>query len=167
MLEVLKVRRSIRKFKEKKIEKEKIEQLIKAVLLSPSSRNLRPWEFIIVDNKESLKKLSLSKEHGSSFLKDAALGIVVIADSEKCNVWIEDCSIAAIILQLTAETINLGSCWIQIRERWHDTTITAEEYVKKVLDISDKYKVESIIAIGYPNEIRAAHDESQLEYNSD
>lgn len=164
MLDILRKRRSIRKYKNKEIEPEKVEQLIKAVLLSPSSRSLRPWEFIFVEDKEILERLSRSKEHGSSFLKNAALGVVIIADPEKCDVWVEDSSIASIILQLTAETLNLGSCWIQIRKRWHDSSITAEDYVKEFLKIPAKYRVESIIAIGYPDEEKPPYDYAGLKY---
>jgi len=164
MLELLKKRRSIRKYKENRLEKEKVDKLIKAALFSPSSKNRRPWEFIIVDDKDLLNKLSQSKQHGAGFLKNAALGIIVLADPEQCDVWIEDTSIASIILHLTAASLNLGSCWIQLRERWHNSSVTAEEYVRKVLNIPEKYKVESIIAIGYPNEQRPPHDESDLQY---
>jgi len=165
MLDILQRRRSIRKYKEDKVEKEKVDRLIKAALLSPTSKNRRPWEFIFVDDRALLLKLSESKEHGCAFLKEAALGIVVIADPDKCDVWIEDASIASIILHLTAELMDLGSCWIQIRERWHDELTTSEEYIKDVLNIPDKYKVESIIAIGYPDEKKSPHDESELQYN--
>ncbi|MDK2799866.1 MAG: hypothetical protein PWP27_1077 [Clostridiales bacterium] len=165
MLEILKKRRSIRKFKEVSVEKEKIEALIQAALLSPTSRNLYPWEFIIVTDKSLLQKLALSKEHGSTFLKDAPLGIVVLADPDKSDVWIEDTSIASILIQVTAESLGLGSCWIQIRQRQHNESQTSEEYVREVLNIPQNMKIESIIAVGYPDEQRPAHTEEELLYN--
>lgn len=165
MLNILSRRRSIRKYREDKIEKEMINQLIKGALLAPSSRNLKPWEFIVIDDRDLLKKLSKSKEHGSAFLKGAALGIVVLADPEKCDVWIEDASIASIILHLMAESMGLGSCWIQIRERWYDAHRTAEEYIRDLLRIPDKYKVESIMAIGYPAEQKSPHNDSELQFS--
>ncbi len=164
MLSLLKQRRSIRKYKKDRLTKNEVEQLIKAVLLSPSSRNRRPWEFIIIDDQDLLTSLSNSKQNGSSFLKDAALGIVVLADPHENDVWVEDSSIAAIILQLTAQSLNLGSCWIQIRGRFHDASTTSEEYVRKILNIPEGYKVESIIAVGHPDEHKLPYDESQLNY---
>lgn len=158
MLELLKKRRSIRKFKVFDVEAEKIEQLIGAVLLSPSSRGLRPWEFIVVTDRQVLKRLSGAK-HGAEFLENAPLGIVVLADQDKSDVWIEDASIATIIMQLTAESLDLGSCWIQIRERLAPSGQTAEAYVQDVLKIPGRYKVESIVAIGYPAEIKSPHKE--------
>ena len=76
-----------------------------------------------------LGKLAKSKQHGSEFLKNAPLAIVICADSTKSDVWVEDCSIAAIIIQLTALSLGLGSCWAQIRDRQHDYEITAEGYI--------------------------------------
>ncbi len=157
-------RRSIRRFLKKPVEPEKIELLIEAALRAPSSRGLNPWEFIVVTERELLKKLSKAKTDGSVFLKNAALGIVVCADPEKCDVWIEDTSIASIFIHLAAESIGLGSCWIQIRERMHKNTVTSEEYVSEILNISGNIKVESIIAIGYPDEKKHPHAKEELQY---
>jgi len=90
---LIKNRRSIRKYRKQEIEKDKIEKLMQAVLLSPSSKAKFPCEFIFVNDKELLVKLSQSKPHGSAFLANAPLGIVVTADSTKSDVWIEDASI--------------------------------------------------------------------------
>ncbi len=156
-------RRSTRIFKPKKIERNKIDKLIEAALRSPSSRSFNPWRFIIVDNKDILLKLSNSKPHGSSFLKGAPLGIVVCADSRKSDTWIEDTSIASIFIQLAAESINLSSCWIQIRKREHHNKLSSNKYVKDLLKIPDNIEVESIIAIGYPDEIKEGHKKESLQ----
>ena len=154
MIELLRARRSIRKYTDKPIEPEKIEILKEAVLRSPSSRNFDPWEFIFVDDRGLLEKLSLSKRHGSKFLENAALGIVICGDGDKSDVWVEDCSIASILVQMVAQSMGLGSCWIQIRKRMHDDQATSEDYIRKLLNIPDQIMVESIIALGYPAEIR-------------
>jgi nitroreductase len=165
MFDLLKKRRSIRKYQKTPVEREKIESLIKAALLSPSSRNLQPWQFIVVDDKTRLNRLAQSKEHGSSFLEQAALGIVVLGDPEKCDVWVEDCSIASLIIHLTAVELGLGSCWIQIRERFHHSGLSAGDYVRTILDIPERYKVEAIIALGYPAEEKAPRPESVLPHS--
>lgn len=157
-------RRSIRRFLKKPVEQEKIELLIEAALRAPSSRGLNPWEFIVVADRELLKKLSKAKIHGSAFLKNAALGIVVCANPAKCDVWIEDASIASIFIHLVAESIGLGSCWIQIRERMHNDTVTSEAYVSEILKILGNIKVESIVAIGYPAEQKKPHPKDALQY---
>jgi len=164
MIELLRNRRSIRKYKDKSIEPEKIELLKEAVLRSPSSRNFDPWEFIFVDDREILKRLAQCKPHGARFLENAALGVVVCADQQKSDVWIEDCSIASILLQMTAQSIGLGSCWIQIRKRAYDDTTTSEDYIKDLLKIPGNMKVESIISIGYPAEKREPVSKEELKY---
>ena len=154
MIELLRNRRSIRKYTYKTIEPEKIEILKEAVLRSPSSRNFDPWEFIFVDDQELLKQLALCKPHGAKFLEHAALGIIVCADGQKSDVWVEDCSIASILVQMVAQAIGLGSCWIQIRKRAYDENATSEDYIKGLLSLPDHMKVESIISLGYPAEER-------------
>jgi len=163
--DMLKARRSIRNFSDKEVEKEKIDIILKSALLAPSSRSIRPWEFIAVTDKELLEKLSKCKEHGSQFLTNAKLGVLVIADPEKSDVWIEDASIASIVMQLAAQSLDLGSCWIQIRQRFHSEQKSAEAYIKELMQIPEKYCVESIIAIGYPDESRKPYDENELNFD--
>lgn len=162
--DMLKSRRSIRNFSDKEVKKDMIDTILKSALLSPSSRSKRPWEFIAVTDREVLAKLSQCREHSSQFLSGAPLGIVVIADPELTDVWIEDTSIASIVIQLSAQSMGLGSCWIQVRQRFHDEQKSAEAYIKEVLGIPEKYCVESMIAIGYPNENKKSYDEKELQY---
>lgn len=158
-------RRSIRRFLKKKVEQEKIDLLIESALRAPSSRGLNPWEFIVVKDEETLKRLARAKEHGSSFLKNAPLGIVICADPTRCDVWIEDSSIASIFVHLAATSLGLGSCWIQIRERMHNASVTSETYVAQALNIPSHLKVVSIIAVGYPAEEKKGHDKEDLPYH--
>jgi nitroreductase len=163
LLNLLYKRRSIRKYKSTKLDDVTIQQLIKAALLSPTSRGLQPWQFVIIDDTKVLTHLAASKK-GASFLKDAALGIVILADPAKSDVWVEDASIAATILHLTSESLGLGSCWIQIRERQFSETETAEQYVRKILGIPENLKVASIISIGYPDESKPPHSDKELVF---
>lgn len=165
MIDLLRQRRSIRKFTDRKIESEKINILKEALVRSPTSKNSKPWTFIFVEDKDMLNKLSLSKPHGSSFLSGAPLGIVICGDKEKSDVWVEDCSIASIIVQLVAQSIGLGSCWIQIRRRQHDDNRSSEAYIQGLLGIPENLHVESIIAVGYPVRTRTGVAESELDYH--
>ena len=165
MIELLRNRRSIRKYTDKVIEPEKIDILKEAVLRSPSSRNIDPWEFVFVDDRELLKQLALCKPHGAKFLEHAALGIVICAEEQKSDTWIEDCSIASILVQMVAQSIGLGSCWIQIRKRDYNESSTSENYIKDALNILGYIKVESIIAIGYPAEKREPVQPEELKYD--
>ncbi len=163
--DLLRSRRSVRKFQDRDVEKGKTDAILKSALLSPSSRAGRPWEFVAVTDRELLKRLSGCREHGSGFLAGAPLGIVVLADPAACDVWVEDASIASIIIQLAAQSLGLSSCWIQVRKRFHPGGGTAGEYIRGVLGIPPEYRVACMIAIGYPAEQTRAQDDAELLYD--
>ena len=124
---------------------------------------INPWRFVFITDKAMLEKLSSAKESGSSFLKGAALGVVVAAVQGESDVWVEDCSIAAIVLQLAGCSLGLGSCWIQIRNRRHSSIMSAEDYVKQTLALPDEFLVECIISFGYPDEEKRPIAAADLE----
>ncbi len=162
--ELIKNRRSMRKFTDEDLTQEEVVTLLKAALMSPASKRSNPWQFVVVDNKETLKTLSHCKEHGSAFLGGAALAIVVMADPLASDVWVEDASIASTLIQLQAEDLGLGSCWIQIRERFTATGMTSDEFVHGILDIPLQMQVLSIIAIGHKGMERKPFDEEHLQW---
>jgi nitroreductase len=162
MLDILKKRRSIRRFQAKPVEQEKVDILAEAALRAPSSRGLNPWEFIVVTEPAMLQALGKAKPHGADFLADAPLAMVIAADPARCDVWTEDCAIAAIIVQLTAVSLGLGSCWVQIRLRPHGDGRSAEAYVREVVELPDHMSVDCIIGIGYPGETKPPHTRSSL-----
>ena len=164
MLNILYKRRSIRKYKNTKLNPTTVQQLLKAALLSPSSRGFQPWQFVAVEDAELLKQLALAKI-GAGLLKSAALGIVILADPAISDVWIEDAAIAATLLHLTAQTLGLGSCWIQIRERQFTETESCEEYVRRILEIPENLKVASIISVGYPDEVKPSYADKDLKFD--
>lgn len=164
MLEILRNRRSVRQFTDQKVESDKIETFKEALLRAPSSRGRNPWKFLFITEPDTLQKLATAKEHGSDFLRGAPLAVVIAADVSLTDVWIEDCSIAAIILQLTAESLGLGSCWAQIRLRSHDSCQSAESLVRELLGMPDNFAIECIIGIGYPRHRPPAHPASYLDY---
>ncbi|NTW52954.1 MAG: NAD(P)H-dependent dehydrogenase/reductase [Chlorobiaceae bacterium] len=165
MIELLRKRRSIRKFTPENVSRESLQTLIEAALRSPSSRGINPWEFIVVDEPELITELSKVKQSGSAFLKGAPLAVVVCADATKSDVWVEDTSIAAIIIQLVATSLGLGSCWIQIRKRQHDTEKTAESRVRELLGLPPQITVASILAIGYPAEQKLPVPMQELQHD--
>lgn len=164
MLEILRERRSIRIYKDREIEAGKIERLMEAALRSPSSRGINPWRFLFIKDRALLEELSRAKESGSGFLKGAPLGVVVCAAEGESDVWVEDCSIAAIILQLEGCSLGLGSCWIQIRKRMHSSSTSSEDFVKGVLALPENFRVEAMIAFGYPDEDKRPVPKEMLEY---
>jgi nitroreductase len=149
MLEIFYKRRSTRKFLDKKIEEDIVKKLLTAALLAPSSKGSRPWEFIVVDDPILLEKLANSKPHSASLLKHAPLAIIIAGDKLKSDVWVEDCSIASIFIQLAAESLGLGSCWVQINRRYFNDEITSNEYIHEHFNIPERLEVLSVVGIGY------------------
>ena len=133
--DLIKNRRSMRKFSDEDLTQDEVVALLKAALMSPSSKRSNCWQFVVVDDKEMLERLSHCKEMGAAFLKDAALAIVVLADPLASDVWIEDAAIASLMIQLQAEDLGLGSCWIQVRERYTAEGVPSGEFVHAALDI--------------------------------
>lgn len=162
--ELIKKRRSMRKFTNEELTQEQVVSLMKAALMAPTSKRSNAWQFVVVDNKELLKKLSLCKEQSAQFIADAALAIVIVADPLASDVWIEDAAIASIYIQLQAEDLGLGSCWVQVRERFTASGIPSNDYVHEVLDLPLQLQVLSIIAVGHKGMERKPFDESHLQW---
>jgi nitroreductase len=162
--ELIRNRRSIRHFRDQAIEPEKIDALVEAALRAPSSRGFNPWEFILVENRDQLAALATAKPHGAAFLAGAPLGIVVCADPQRSDVWVEDSSIATIFIQLMAESLGLGSCWIQIRERTHSDGRPARDHIAARLHIPPHLEVEAMLAIGYPAREKTPHPAAALQF---
>ena len=164
MIHILRNRRSVRVFEERAVEDDKVEILKEALVRSPSSRSINPWEFILVEDRQTLQSLGGCKPHGASFLAGASLAVVVMGNTDKSDTCIEDCSIAAITLQYTAESLGLSSCWCQVRLRSHDESRSAEAYVRETLGIPDNYQVECIVGVGYRAEDKSPHTRESLDW---
>lgn len=164
VLSLLQARRSVRRFLPQPIEPEKLDRLLEVALRAPSSRGRQPWEFVVVTDREQLLALGQVKAHGAEFLAGAAVAVVICADPECCDVWIEDCAIAAMLLQLEAENLGLGSCWAQLRLRQHADGRSAEAVARELLAIPPTHAVPVIVGIGYPAEKPAGHSRSSLPW---
>lgn len=164
LLTLLKNRRSTRKFTDQPLSPEETQQILEAALMSPAGKSKNPWHFIVVEDKLKLKQLSTAKEHGASVLAGAALAIVVVGDAVTSDTWVEDCSIASILMQLACEDLGLGSCWVQINKRLNAGGICSDDVVRAILDIPYTLEVLSIIGIGHKAAPRKPFDEEKLQW---
>ncbi len=160
--ELVRLRRSMRKFTDEELTSEEVTQLLKSALMSPSSKGKHAWHFVVVDDKAMLEKLALCKAQGSDFLAGAPLAVVVVGDPDESDVWIEDASVAATVLLYQAEDLGLGACWIQVRDRFTEEGEPADNIVRYLLDIPEPLRVVSIIAIGHKGMERKPFNEDRL-----
>lgn len=161
---LIQCRRSTRRFTEEELTQDEVVALLRAALMAPSSKGTRCWQFIVVDDRAMLERLSHCKEHGAELLAGASLAVVVLGDPMVSDVWIEDASIASLVIQLQAEDLGLGSCWVQVRERYAADGTPADELVREALDIPLQLQVLSIIAVGHKAVERKPIDESGLQW---
>ena len=162
ILDIFANRRSVRKYAQGALEDEALDKILKAGLLAPSGHARRPWEFILVRDKRMLERLSACRSSGANMLKQAAAAIVVIADEQKQDVWIEDCSVALGYMHLAASVLNLGSCWVQVRLRVAADGRSCEEFLREALDFPPNFKAEAILALGAPQRSPSPHDLQKL-----
>lgn len=142
-------RRSIRKYLDKQVEDEKIEQIIKAAMQAPSAANQQPWEFIVVRDKTILDKLSQMSPY-SKMVKDADVAVILLGNTEKLifpENWQLDLAAATQNLLLEAVIMGLGAVWLgvsPVEERVN--------YIKEIFDLPDNIVPFSLVPIGYPRE---------------
>ena len=159
-------RRSHRTFKTGELEAEQVQDILRAALLSPTSRNQRSWIFVVVDEQTDLEKLADVKEHGADFLRHAALAVVVTGCATENDCWVEDGSIAAFAMQLQAEDLGLASCWVQVRGRRLSDGTLSEDVVRRILDIPVSQNVLCIIGFGKKAIAKPPHDENEAKWQN-
>ena len=128
-------RRSIRKYTDEPLDPEHVKLILEAALMSPAGKRKNPWHFIVVEDKDTLKALSEAKDQGALPIAGAALAVVVVANPEDSDTWVEDLSIASIQMQLQYSDIGLGSVWIQMRNREDADGNSATYNIRRILDI--------------------------------
>lgn len=163
-LDLCNKRRSIRKYTDKKICDEDLEYILKCALTSPTARNLDTKRFVVVRDKEMLKKLSQFKDYGADFLKDADAAVVVLVNKEMApETYYQDGCIAATFIQLACEDIGISSCWANVRSAKDANGEYGYDVIKRLLNVPSEYHPECIIALGYKNE--EPFNKKELDFN--
>ncbi len=146
-IDIARSRHSCRQFAAEPLSDEERSLLLEAGDLAPSSRGRRPVRLVPVDDIGTIRRLASCRPSSTKALETATFAIVVAADPSVADTWIEDSSIATIMMQLEAEDLKLGSCWIQIRMRDNAGT-PAEDIVRDILGLDPGFSVLSIVAFG-------------------
>ena len=148
LIEFIRNRRSNRKFDGQSVSKEKLDLILEAGLRSPTGNNFSETEFILIEDKETLLYLAHLRKVATRMLETAGAAIVVVADKQKSNLWIEDASIAMAYMHLTASALGLGSCWVQMRTRTDVDDNDLEEVLRERFNVPLNMGVLAVLAIG-------------------
>lgn len=165
LLELMRTRRSVRQYSDAKISAESLKKIVSAALLAPSGHSKYPCEFIVVQNPETLEKLSRCRVGVAKMLAGAAAAIVVLADREKSDTIVEDSSVAMMNMELMAWSLGIGNCWIQIRGRDAENNSPSEDYLREILHFPQNFACQSILSLGYPSKPPRPRELDKLNYS--
>ena len=164
LIDIMQKRRSIRKYTDEHIPEDKLEMILQAALLAPTSMDRKPCEFYAVTDRDTLRALASAKKAGAGVLADAAAAIVVAADSDKADTWVEDSSIALTYMHLMATELGLGSCWVQMHLRRSADGRDAEDNVRRILSLQKSYRIVGALSLGIPAEEKKPSNLGELDH---
>lgn len=157
-------RTSVRKFQTKKIEPEVLKQILQAGFSAPSAKNTQPWEFLIVQNPQTLEKMSSFTPYATP-IKNAPLGMLVCANIN-CNPFIDyceqDCAAATENMLIAAKKLGIGSCWIGVYPNAERV-----EPIRQYFSLPENIVPLWMIAFGYPAEtpkVKNKWNENKIHY---
>jgi len=162
MIDLIKHRRSIRKYTSEPVTEDEVRQLLEAAMAAPSANNRQPWHFVVV--RDEKVKAQLAQTHPwSGMIAQAPLAIAVCGEPRRSSHWVEDTSAATENLLLAATALGLGTVWIGI----HPDS-ERQAYIRKVLNIPEEMGVLCLIAVGRPAEHkppRENYDKHRVHYD--
>lgn len=164
IMECIKVRRSVRKYKDSPVDWDKIVQILDAGKFAPSAGNIQNWKFIVVRKDEVREKLAEAAS-AQEWMKQAPVHIVVAGEPEKAKRFygtrgerlytIQNCSAVVENMLLVATELGLGSCWVGAFD---------ESRVKRALNMVEDAVPQAIITIGYKDEEPEMPPRVELEH---
>ena len=171
--ELLKKRRSIRKFKDAPVSVEVAKEIIKDSTLAPNAGNEQPWKYIIVNDKDMLKRISdeskknflariaanpedyakkyqgMLRNESFNVFYNAPCLVMILGSSDLKNLFV-DCALAASYFMLAAASRGLGTCWVNLGAEIHDPKLV------NALGIPAEATIVAPVVLGYPEKIPAA-----------
>ena len=155
LFDLLSAHRSVRQYTKEPIEHDKLQQIAAAGLLTPSSKNLRSTEFLVVEDRTLISQMAHCKPRFGEMLQQASAAIVVLGRLES-HAWVEDASLAMFAMMLEAQELGIGSCWVQVRHMVSEKIgpdgkpLTSSKDLQELLHFPDGLEVEAILSLGYP-----------------
>ncbi len=158
-------RRSIRKYSDKIIPDDIINEILKAAMYAPSAANCQPWHFVVSSDKELFRKINAIHPY-SSFLREASHAILVCGDEKLQHAegyYLPDCGAATQNILLAAHTFGIGSCWIGIYPRKERVSS-----FKDLFRLPEHILPFALVSLGYPAEEKKFPDRwkpGRIHYN--
>ncbi|MBM4396632.1 MAG: nitroreductase family protein [Deltaproteobacteria bacterium] len=149
VIEAIRTRRSIRRFKRDPVPPEAVRQLLEAMFVAPSAGDQRPWHFVVLDDRATLDAVPAFHPHARMLL-GAPLAILVCGDPSletHKGYWVQDCGAATENLLLAAHGLGLGACWLGVHTR-----PAREQGLRDLLGIPEHVVPYALVAIGVPDE---------------
>lgn len=166
VIKAISTRRSIRKFKPgSKVDEETVTEFLRAAMMGPCSGNGKPWEFIVIRDRDILDRVAEMSSYTNSILEHTAIMIVVVSNKNKEkyeNRWIQDCSVAMQNILLVVHAKGYGGSWQEI----YPVEKTAKG-INDILKLPDNITPFAMIPIGEPDdekEYRDTYDKDKIHY---
>lgn len=165
ILQAIFQRRSIRKYQERTVEREKLDQLLRAAMAAPSAGNGRPWEFVVVTDPATMAQFRQSLKYGNH---NAPAAIAVCANLAKATYrnskayWVQDCSAAVENILIAAVGLGLGTVWIGIYPR-----AARIRRLRQLLNLPEHVTPLALVYVGYPEtpkEPRTQYDPERVHW---
>ncbi len=151
--DLLKKRRSVRKYSDRRVERDVLERLARMTLTAPSARNSRSTRLVIVDDPAVVARMAEMRDYGSGFMKGAPAAIIVAGDTSTGDTWRENAAISATYLQLAAVDEGLASCWVHVigrpRLKSEPEGEKAADFLRTLIRIPEGCEPLCVIALGY------------------
>jgi nitroreductase len=166
-LNTLSERRSIRKYQDRLVTRESIEQILRVGMSAPSSGNSQPWQFLVVEDKATLDRLSEVRGY-APMLKEASHAIIVCRDMNRKDefvedFWIQGCAAATENILLAVQALGLGAVWLGVYP-----VQEIVEGIRALFNLPENIIPFSVVSLGYPAEEIAAldrYDEARVHWN--
>ena len=164
MLETIFKRHSVRTYADRQVEDELVEQVLRAAMAAPSAGNQQPWQFIVIEDRQTLKRVAEIHPY-AKMAEKAPLAILVCGDLRMevhVGYWVQDCSAAAENMLLAVQELGLGAVWVGVYPV--EARIMA---LRELFDLPKEVLPLALIPIGYPAEKRepvSRYDRSRIHY---
>ncbi|HKM29519.1 MAG TPA: nitroreductase family protein [Bacilli bacterium] len=151
-MEAINLRRSVRKYLNKKLDPQEIESILQAAMQAPSAKNQQPWHFLVVQDPQKIKDY-VKKSARNEFLELAPCLVIFLTDKDNLKtamMYPQDISAAIENAMLRAVSLKIGSCWCGVYPN-----IERMSSVIECFAIPSRYEPFAVISFGYPSEEEA------------